>query len=162
MLQQKDIELADLQAKVSLNEEKTSRFKLEVNNMQDIYDTKEKLQMQLENRIQTLEQDNNELLSNLENTKIDYQSYIDQLETEKNHILQEQNNWSNLNDIIASTFDIVSNFIMGFSKVTKIHHLSSIALPSFMKLMADFDFELQAQQSDAIHFMHDWIIALFE
>lgn len=68
-LEGKDKEINDLQQKLESGSEKASRFKSEIMNMHDIYDTKEQLQVQLENRINGLEAENAQILETLEDSR---------------------------------------------------------------------------------------------
>lgn len=60
--------------------------------MQDIYDTKEKLQQQLENRIQVLEQENEHLINKIDEVQDNYQLNLESLQDEKSKFAEENEN----------------------------------------------------------------------
>ncbi|KAL4459875.1 hypothetical protein ABPG74_003401 [Tetrahymena malaccensis] len=162
LLESKDKTILELKDKFELDQKKNDQLNNEIINFQEVYDSKEKLQAQLENRIYVLEQENMELRARLENTEMEYKGYLGQFEGEKTKILEECQRFNNLKENLSETFSVIGQFINDFSKVTKLKNVQSITVDSFHKMITQFDFNLQAQEVESIEFLQKWIVSLFE
>ncbi|EAR90862.2 hypothetical protein TTHERM_00143680 (macronuclear) [Tetrahymena thermophila SB210] len=161
-LESKDKTILELKDKFELDQKKNEQLNHEIINFQEVYDSKEKLQAQLENRIYVLEQENMELRARLENTEMEYKGYLGQFEGEKTKILEENQRFNNLKDNLSETFSVIGQFINDFSKVTKLKNVQSITVDSFHKMISQFDFNVQTQEVESIDFLQKWIVSLFE
>ncbi|KAL4506615.1 hypothetical protein ABPG72_000186 [Tetrahymena utriculariae] len=162
LLESKDKTILELKDKFELDQKKNDQLNNEIINFQEVYDSKEKLQAQLENRIYVLEQENMELRARLENTEMEYKGYLGQFEGEKTKILEECQRFNNLKENLSETFSVIGQFINDFSKVTKLKNVQSITVDSFHKMITQFDFNVQTQEVESIDFLQKWIVSLFE